>query len=140
MRVEWAKARARADRWREEEELIQEEMRRVLQYLTWEAAWWRAQGSRRQAITVELSQGLQAYSEKQACLREALAQKFARQWAAVLGQHGITPTWKSVYVPVDDHTVAVSLKGKGRAVEIDDSDQSSDNDDSDSERESMLVD
>ncbi|RDX44815.1 hypothetical protein OH76DRAFT_1328515, partial [Lentinus brumalis] len=40
LRVEWCKARARAQRWTEECELLQEEMRRVLQYHEWRADWW----------------------------------------------------------------------------------------------------
>jgi hypothetical protein len=44
MRVEWAKARARVMRWKEELLLVQEEMRRVLEYHKWKAAWWRTQG------------------------------------------------------------------------------------------------
>ncbi|OAX30590.1 hypothetical protein K503DRAFT_669748, partial [Rhizopogon vinicolor AM-OR11-026] len=40
MRIEWCKARERAMRWAEEVELLKEEMRRILQYLEWEAALW----------------------------------------------------------------------------------------------------
>ncbi|KAF9231029.1 hypothetical protein BU15DRAFT_90993 [Melanogaster broomeanus] len=38
MRIEWCKARARANRWAEEVELLSEEMRRVLAFLKWQAA------------------------------------------------------------------------------------------------------
>ena len=40
MRVEWAKAKARMMRWKEELMLIQEEMRRVIVYHKWRADWW----------------------------------------------------------------------------------------------------
>ena len=40
MCVEWAKARARVMRWKEELLLIQEEMRRVIAYHKWIADWW----------------------------------------------------------------------------------------------------
>ncbi|KAF8059257.1 hypothetical protein FPV67DRAFT_1395314, partial [Lyophyllum atratum] len=40
IRLEWVKARARADRWREEVMLLEEEMRRVLEYCEWRASWW----------------------------------------------------------------------------------------------------
>ncbi|KAJ6459377.1 hypothetical protein C8R47DRAFT_1081340 [Mycena vitilis] len=42
IRVEWAKARARADRWQEELILLEEEMRRVLEFCSWKARWWEA--------------------------------------------------------------------------------------------------
>lgn len=38
-RIEWCKSRARASRWAEEVELLQEEMRRVAEFLSWHAAW-----------------------------------------------------------------------------------------------------
>ncbi|KAF7367949.1 hypothetical protein MSAN_00860000 [Mycena sanguinolenta] len=40
IRVEWMKAHARADRWREELILVEEEMRRVLEFCAWKARWW----------------------------------------------------------------------------------------------------
>lgn len=39
VRVEWAKAKARRDRWTEEVELLREKMRRVLQSLEWRERW-----------------------------------------------------------------------------------------------------
>ncbi|KAJ7080573.1 hypothetical protein B0H15DRAFT_953443 [Mycena belliarum] len=45
VRIEWAKARARRLRWREEVDLLEEEMRRVLQFTRWRAGWWRAQAA-----------------------------------------------------------------------------------------------
>jgi hypothetical protein len=41
LRVEWCKSRARQDRWREEVELLQEEMRRVQESLVHQATAWR---------------------------------------------------------------------------------------------------
>ncbi|KAG2750254.1 hypothetical protein P692DRAFT_20421062 [Suillus brevipes Sb2] len=40
LRIEWC--RAQSMRWAEEVELLHEEMRRVLQFLRWHAAWWHA--------------------------------------------------------------------------------------------------
>ena len=40
MRIEWCKARARANRWTEEVDLLKEEMRRTEQFLEWHANWW----------------------------------------------------------------------------------------------------
>lgn len=115
MCVEWAKSKARAERWREEKELLQEEMRRVLADLTWQAAWWRSHVGRHTDISQELGKGLAAYAEKQAVLREALARKFAKRWLRILEVQKITPKWKSQYVPSsvssDDSTVPAVASG-----------------------------
>ncbi|KAG1809744.1 hypothetical protein EV424DRAFT_1473851 [Suillus variegatus] len=47
MRIEWCKARARANRWSEEVELLQEEMRRVSAFLEWQTEWWEDRASPR---------------------------------------------------------------------------------------------
>ncbi|KAG1786540.1 uncharacterized protein HD556DRAFT_1449630 [Suillus plorans] len=44
--IEWCKSRARALWWSEEVELLREEMRRVLEFFAWQAAWWDEQGKR----------------------------------------------------------------------------------------------
>ncbi|KAJ7601666.1 hypothetical protein DFH06DRAFT_939375, partial [Mycena polygramma] len=41
IQVEWMRARARAERWREEVILVEEEMRRVLEFCRWKAQWWK---------------------------------------------------------------------------------------------------
>ncbi|KAG2336247.1 hypothetical protein BDR05DRAFT_978823 [Suillus weaverae] len=40
LRVKWCKARARMMHWKEEIELLEEEMHQVLQFLQWHALWW----------------------------------------------------------------------------------------------------
>jgi hypothetical protein len=45
LRVEWCKGRARALRWTEEVQLLMEEMRRVLVFLEWKAAFWEERAS-----------------------------------------------------------------------------------------------
>ncbi|KAJ7573010.1 hypothetical protein C8J56DRAFT_1008492 [Mycena floridula] len=67
-----------ANRWSEELVLLIEEMRRVLATMTWQAAWWRAQRLR-QDIDPELKEGLWAYSERQAVLKEALRDQNAER-------------------------------------------------------------
>ncbi|KAG2143995.1 hypothetical protein BD769DRAFT_1383033 [Suillus cothurnatus] len=44
VRTEWCKSCVRALRWSEEVELLREEMRRVLEFFTWQQAWWEEQG------------------------------------------------------------------------------------------------
>ena len=52
MRAEWAQCVARADRWDEEKILLQEEMRRVVQFLEWRSSDWFAKaGLRTEAPT-----------------------------------------------------------------------------------------
>ncbi|KAJ7233660.1 hypothetical protein C8J57DRAFT_1576180 [Mycena rebaudengoi] len=43
LRIEWAKARACCMRWREEVDLLEEEMRRVVQFSMWRSEWWKDQ-------------------------------------------------------------------------------------------------
>ncbi|KAL0952230.1 hypothetical protein HGRIS_006520 [Hohenbuehelia grisea] len=42
-RVQWCQSRARAMRWSEEAELLQEEMCRVSRFFDWHAGWWLEQ-------------------------------------------------------------------------------------------------
>ncbi|KAJ6448083.1 hypothetical protein C8R45DRAFT_1128122, partial [Mycena sanguinolenta] len=48
VRIEWAKTRARAMRWAEEVDLLEEEMRRVKEFLWWRSHWWTARVDGRQ--------------------------------------------------------------------------------------------
>ncbi|OAX33799.1 hypothetical protein K503DRAFT_794391 [Rhizopogon vinicolor AM-OR11-026] len=76
LRVEWCKARARSMRWAEEVELLNEEMRRVLQFLRWHASWWNELGRARTLSTAADNEGLVAYARCQAQLRHDLADHF----------------------------------------------------------------
>ncbi|KAG1866481.1 hypothetical protein C8R48DRAFT_747671 [Suillus tomentosus] len=62
VRVEWCKARARANRWSEEVELLLEEMRRVIVFLKWQAEWWGGRRSSRASESVAEQEGLAAYA------------------------------------------------------------------------------
>ncbi|KAJ7472821.1 hypothetical protein FB451DRAFT_1036375, partial [Mycena latifolia] len=81
VRVEWARARARKIRWEEEVMTLREEMRRVLRYLEWQAAWWKDHVAKRSDMSsLELIAGVRAYALKQAYLHERLAAYFERKW------------------------------------------------------------
>ncbi|KAJ8593477.1 hypothetical protein M405DRAFT_705554, partial [Rhizopogon salebrosus TDB-379] len=80
VRVEWCKARARAMRWSEEVELLQEEMRRVLQFFSWQATWWDNQKERRFVEFTEEHDGLRAYAARQGSLRRDFHRNFSRLW------------------------------------------------------------
>ncbi|KAJ7431195.1 hypothetical protein B0H11DRAFT_2262218 [Mycena galericulata] len=69
LRVEWSRAKARRSRWVEEVELLREEMRRVLRYLEWQAAFWEDRiriTEARDDVAVPMRQGMAAYAAKQA--------------------------------------------------------------------------
>ncbi|TCD59923.1 hypothetical protein EIP91_011184 [Steccherinum ochraceum] len=108
MRVEWAKSKARLERWQEEVLLLKEEMRRVVAYLEWHGGWWRQQSRQRQEkdgdglISGGLSMGLVAYAEKQAVIRETLARIFGEQWYPILCAGGEVPAWIAPYKPVNE--------------------------------------
>ncbi|KAF7373905.1 hypothetical protein MSAN_00602900 [Mycena sanguinolenta] len=94
LRVEWAKTRARAHRWTEEVDLLEEEMRRILVFLQWRADWWREQKDRRVVDEVEMKEGFAAYAERQAAIQEEMKARFTNDWKDVgrwiaLGRQGV---------------------------------------------------
>ncbi|KAJ6570826.1 hypothetical protein DFH09DRAFT_1362492 [Mycena vulgaris] len=93
VRIEWAKARARCGRWREEVDLLEEEMRRIPAFLLWRADWWKEQVGRRGLSDGPQLEGETAYALRQASLQAKLAARFMKEWEAVpeliqLGRQG----------------------------------------------------
>ncbi|KAJ7152741.1 hypothetical protein C8R43DRAFT_1127191 [Mycena crocata] len=81
VRVEWTRALARKERWREEVLLLREEMRRVLRYLGWQADWWRERvGPRPEDADDALAAGLRAYALKQAAWHDRLRGFWRIKW------------------------------------------------------------
>jgi hypothetical protein len=80
LRIEWCRARARAMRWSEEVQLLQEEMRRVLAFFSWKADWWASQLGLRGSIEEGLSEGLDAYTHRQADIWRTLHLHCAHLW------------------------------------------------------------
>jgi hypothetical protein len=80
LRVEWAKAKARADRWEEEVILLDEEMRRILEFCQWKATWWLEQAPRRKDLPPQLAEGLHAYAEEQADLERRISLSWTAKW------------------------------------------------------------
>ena len=109
MHVEWAKARARMMRWKEELMLVQEEMQRVIAYHKWRADWWRERSVTQNHGDPKFSSGISGYAHKQADISECLAEWCAVHWLPHLKLRGITPMWASDYehllsdVPVPLH-------------------------------------
>jgi len=98
MRSEWAKMKARRDRWDEEYQLVQEEMRRTVAYLEWKASWWKAQALRRIVDDPALELGLSAYAYRQESLLTSLAASSALKWIGALQSNGVTAEWANKYV------------------------------------------
>ncbi|KAG1836417.1 hypothetical protein F4604DRAFT_1886055 [Suillus subluteus] len=86
MRIEWCKARARAMRWAEEVELLKEEMRRILQFLEWDAQRWDERGLENMLEDAgeDEREGRMAYANRQASLRRMLAESFKTSWTDTL--------------------------------------------------------
>lgn len=82
--MEWCKAKCRADRWEEEVVLLDEEMRRVLEYCSWKADWWMQQAhGGRQVESPVLKEGMKAYAAEQAHQENRMAETFASKWRSV---------------------------------------------------------
>jgi len=92
LQVEWAKSRARVGRCREEVLLLKEEMRRVVAFLEWKAAWWmdrrNMRGGTSDVISKGLQEGLSAYAEGQADLQKTLREHFCMLWRMPLVGNG----------------------------------------------------
>lgn len=83
VRVEWAKARARAERWTEEVQLVHEEMRRTIAYCRWQSQWWAERAVERQDLPSELQEGVAAYAWEHADLEERFARDLERRWDVI---------------------------------------------------------
>ncbi|CAK5267151.1 unnamed protein product [Mycena citricolor] len=81
LRIEWAKTRAKAMRWREEVDLLEEEMRRVTQFMEWRAKWWTDQVGQRELEPGAQLEGETAYALRQADLQRRLLSSFQLLWS-----------------------------------------------------------
>lgn len=67
-------------RWDEEVRLLQEEMRRVNVFLTWQGEWWIGQSTRREFRDTATEEGIACYARRQALLRFSLRDHFSYLW------------------------------------------------------------
>ena len=99
MRVQWATSHARMERWAEEVELLQEEMRRVVMFLQWKAEDWLAkQDARLVTAPSSVQSGLHAYAQKQAAIHRNLAISFSRLWYPTLFSYHLKHSWITDYM------------------------------------------
>lgn len=93
-RYEWMTCQARADRWKEEEELLQEEMRRVVVYLEWKSQMWSDRvGIRVGLCTPDIQNGINAYAHRQSNTYNEIAVLFSSQWLPYLNACGLKTEW-----------------------------------------------
>ncbi|KAJ7036055.1 hypothetical protein C8F04DRAFT_1181827 [Mycena alexandri] len=93
LRVEWCKAYSRSRRWREELVLVEEEMRRTIEYGVWAEGRWEARSSARSvmlgtsvAITPEVAEGVRAYALEQAARERRTCEKLRTDWGPIRGR------------------------------------------------------
>ncbi|TDL13861.1 hypothetical protein BD410DRAFT_734767, partial [Rickenella mellea] len=80
LRVEWAKASARVERWSEEVSLLKEEMRRVLQFLEWRARWWDVRREFMREMSEDFAAGARAYAHEQAKILLDMRTSWITMW------------------------------------------------------------
>ncbi|CAK5273727.1 unnamed protein product [Mycena citricolor] len=85
IRIEWARARARRDRWSEEVIMLKEEMRRVCAYLQWQSEWWSKRQAQREDWEGAVEAGARAYALKQSAWHLGLREYLTRKWGARIG-------------------------------------------------------
>ena len=99
MRVEWAQCVARAERWEEETTLLQEEMRRVVQFLEWRSGDWLAKlDSRVDTVAPAVHSGLSAYAKKQGAIFHNLAVRFCQRWRLALISLSLPHEWATQFL------------------------------------------
>ena len=99
LHVEWTTLFARLERWSEEVELLQEEIRRVVMFLEWKSADWLAKADPRGVNTAsDIQSGLRAYARKQAAVFHNLAMSFAKFWRPTLVSYGLQHSWNTDYL------------------------------------------
>ncbi|THU89750.1 hypothetical protein K435DRAFT_597846, partial [Dendrothele bispora CBS 962.96] len=79
LRIEWCKSYARVKRWREEVLLLQEEMRRCLVTLKWQAEQWTGRADI-DTYEGERWEGSAAYAYEQADVRLRISARFEELW------------------------------------------------------------
>ncbi|KAE9384819.1 hypothetical protein BT96DRAFT_745598, partial [Gymnopus androsaceus JB14] len=84
VRVEWSKTHARSERWQEETDLLQEEMRRCIQSLRYNAKQWIGrmlyEGPLAEGRDAAHMEGVAAYAASQAAVYRGIATEFERIW------------------------------------------------------------
>ncbi|KAJ6448608.1 hypothetical protein DFH09DRAFT_965993 [Mycena vulgaris] len=90
LRVEWSKAYSRSRRWREDLVMVEEEMRRTIEFGEWAGKVWKLRASARTKrlgtaapISPEVAEGVRAYAMKQVDRERRTTDKLTREWAPI---------------------------------------------------------
>jgi hypothetical protein len=86
--VEWARVKARKNRWEEEVLLLREEMRRLMRYLEWTVTTWEGLArltSTRDDLEDATRAGLEAYAWQQADRHRRLSASYWKDLNLSLG-------------------------------------------------------
>ena len=99
MCIEWCKAVARAEQFREEVELVVEEMRRTLLFFEWAAGNWEQMGEARVGEPIDEGTvvGIKAYAACQAVLYRQLVNVFIQDWYETLEHKSLGSHWLPNY-------------------------------------------
>ncbi|KAH9884045.1 hypothetical protein C8Q73DRAFT_661408, partial [Cubamyces lactineus] len=129
MRAEWARSKARAERWEEEVELLVEEMDRVVKFLEAEASQWRLRADRRVHIfsnprlPFDIADGVRAFALRQVDIYSALARRFACQWTPLLRTLGRPVKWVEAYYTTAGASTSADGEGLGEDADGSDADE-----------------
>ncbi|KAH9847790.1 hypothetical protein C2E23DRAFT_942536 [Lenzites betulinus] len=110
LRVEWCKARARANRWTEECMLLEEEMRRVLAYHEHSAQEWDQRVGTKYTRP-DYAEGADAYAHRQAFIRRAMKTFCEHVWRNVKLWVCLGDISSSDEVPPDDDAGLDAIAG-----------------------------
>ncbi|KAM6496225.1 hypothetical protein JOM56_008931, partial [Amanita muscaria] len=75
--------RARAARWKEEIQLLEEEMRRSIQFCEWKALWWDSQKGRQESVPSHISEGIAAYAAEQSHAERQRVSNWTSKWVDI---------------------------------------------------------
>ena len=90
---------ARAVRWEEEVTLLQEEMRRVVEFLEWRSRDWILKvDARAGALTPAVHTGISAYARKQGSIYHNLAIRFSQCWYMALQSLSLPHAWATTFL------------------------------------------
>ncbi|KAK7017231.1 CxC2 domain-containing protein [Favolaschia claudopus] len=84
LRVEWCKAYARMRRWDEDVVLVEEEMRRTIEYgHAMRRIWAERARARSATVSPELLEGLEAYAAEQGARERSTSEMLTRKWGGI---------------------------------------------------------
>ncbi|KAL0571778.1 hypothetical protein V5O48_010190 [Marasmius crinis-equi] len=115
LRSEWCKARANARRPREELRLVEEEMRRAIEYCLYLEGWWKQQIGRREGVSDVLQEGLTAYATQHAFIERRRSLHWTESWAAIRERgkvillHLSDPRYKATLPPMPELEIELNL-------------------------------